>query len=159
MKTKIWRAKGRVAWSLYESPQRRQAHIELDHAFDLAVDWMRLHVGPDGASPEILDSAFGALGRTLRKWAHLGATDTEPSANVRRALAHRADEIRQECQERLRRKKTRSPLDYTPRAFHGARFPDGLEPSAEAHLARLGLLAGGLPEARNASQPAGRKTR
>lgn len=128
----IWRAPGRVAWSLYESPQRRQAHVELDQAFELAVDWMRLHVGREGPSPEILDAAFGALGRTLRRWAHLGAMDTEPCENVRLALAASGRAIQ------------RGGLEYTPRAFPGAReLPDGPPPDLEQRLAKLGLLADG----------------
>ena len=153
MTAKIWRAPGRVAWSLYESPQRRQAHKELDHAFDLAVDWMRLHIGRDGASPEILDAAFGALGRTMRRWAHLGAMDTEASANVRRALADRGQAIAREVGARLPEKKARPVLDYTPRAFPGVRAPDGPAPTLERDLARLGLVEGGSPEARNAAPP------
>lgn len=154
MTAKIWRAPGRVAWSLCESPQRRQAHRELDHAFDLAVDWMRLHIGNDGASPEILDAAFGALGRTLRRWAHLGAMDTEPSANVRRALADRGQAIARECGARLPQKKARPVLDYMPRAFPGVRAPDGPAPTLERDLARLGLVDAGRPEPRNAAPPA-----
>ena len=129
-KDRIWRAPGRVAWSLYAGPQKRQALAELDRAFELAVTWMRMHVRHEGPSPEILDAAFDAMGRTLRRWAHLGAMDTEPLANVRRALASTARPTR------------RQGLDYTPRAFPGAReLPDGPPADVEQKLSKLGLLA------------------
>lgn len=100
----IWRAKGRVQWALYDGPEKRQALAELDQAFDLAVFWMAGDIGPDGPKPDSIAAAFGALGGTLRKWAHVGAMDTEPLANVRLALAARAEAIHRECMEHMRQR-------------------------------------------------------
>ena len=98
----IWRAKGRVQWALYNAPEKRQAIAELDHAYNLAVFWMAGDIGPEGPRPEIIDAAFGALGGTLRKWAHLGAMDTEPLANVRLALAASAEAIHRDGMDKRR---------------------------------------------------------
>lgn len=139
---RIWRAPGRVAWSLYAGPQKRQAIAELDRAFELAVAWMRMHIRHEGPSPEILDAAFFALDRTLRRWAHLGAMDTEPLANVRRALAASGQAI------------PRRGLDYTPRAFLGAReLPDGPPQDLQQKLSKLGVLADSDAKPRHKAKP------
>lgn len=85
---RIWRAPGRVNWQLYDHPLKRQAIAELDEVFGLAIEWISRNVRPgEQPSQESLDAAFAALDRNLRRWAPLGAMDTEPLANVRLALA------------------------------------------------------------------------
>jgi hypothetical protein len=67
------------------------------------------------------------------KLAHIGllesADKTAPAAEYRRGSDADSPQGR----------KKGTPLDYTPRAFHGARAPDGLAADAEARLVQMGI--------------------
>lgn len=74
------------------------------------------------------------------KLANLGLVDDG------NAEAKKSDTRRDESSGRRPGAKRPDPLDYTPRAFSGARAPDGPAPDLEARLMRMGLAEGRTPQ-------------
>jgi len=73
------------------------------------------------------------------KLAKLGLLEPE---DAEKARAEPSDDARTDTA----RTRKRSSLDYTPRAFHGARAPDGPAPDVESRLVAMGLAEPSAPE-------------
>lgn len=73
------------------------------------------------------------------KLAKLGLLEPD---DAEKARAEPSDDARADTA----RTKKRSSLDYTPRAFHGARAPDGPAPDLESRLVAMGLAEPSLPQ-------------